>query len=160
MSFKHMGVLKGGMEQPPTATSESWAGATENYALEEKDGATELTVTMDITPNLNNISAIHFPKALEKVKELAENITIYRCNMTDNEKTVIAFLKMIEAEGCYDELEKFYHPEVQQKEFPNAVTSTTAVRSLADLKLGAKKGRKVITKESYEVVQLHSCGAW
>ncbi len=78
--------------------------------------------------------------------------------MTSNENTVIAFLKMMEERVSQEELEKFYHPEVEQKEFPNAITKHTAVRNLADLKKGAEKGRSVITEETYEVVQLHSCG--
>ncbi len=72
MSFKHMGVVKDGIEQPPTAASEAWAGATENYALEEKDGITTLTVTMDITAEFEQYFTDTFPKALQKVKELAE----------------------------------------------------------------------------------------
>ncbi|HUM45794.1 MAG TPA: SRPBCC domain-containing protein [Chitinophagales bacterium] len=68
MSFKHLGEVKDGKEQP---TSE-WSGAFENYTLKETAGVTELTVEIDVTDDFSNYFKDTFPKALEKVKSLAE----------------------------------------------------------------------------------------
>jgi hypothetical protein len=73
MSFKHLGTVKGGEEQPETEETKSWSGAKENYLLDEKNGVTELTVTMDITEAHEQYFKDTFPKALEIVKALAEH---------------------------------------------------------------------------------------
>lgn len=72
MSFKHLGVVKGGEEQPADEETKKWSGAMENYSLEEKNGITELTVKMDITEELEQYFKETFPKALESIKALAE----------------------------------------------------------------------------------------
>ena len=79
-------------------------------------------------------------------------------NLTDNEKTVLAFLKMIEERKSSSDLEKFYHPEIEQSEYPNAITKNTAVRNLADLKAASEKGQRFLLKETYEVKHLFSSG--
>jgi uncharacterized protein YndB with AHSA1/START domain len=73
MSFKHLGTVKGGEEQPESEETKKWSGAMENYSLAEKDGVTELTVTMDITEEHEQYFTETFPKALKSVKALAEN---------------------------------------------------------------------------------------
>ncbi len=73
MSFKHLGTVKGGEEQPDTEETKKWSGAMENYSLDEKNGVTELAVTMDITEDHEQYFKETFPKALESVKNLAEN---------------------------------------------------------------------------------------
>jgi uncharacterized protein YndB with AHSA1/START domain len=49
-----------------------WTGGAESYSLAEKDGSTTLTVAFDIPPEQEEYFKINFPKALERVKELAE----------------------------------------------------------------------------------------
>lgn len=49
-----------------------WTGGTESYKLIEKDGVTTLTVTFDVPPELEEYFKANYPKALEKVKSLAE----------------------------------------------------------------------------------------
>ncbi|MBK8558277.1 MAG: hypothetical protein IPL65_22245 [Lewinellaceae bacterium] len=44
----------------------------ENYRLLEKDGGTELSVEIDVESSFGDFFQEVFPKALEKVKELAE----------------------------------------------------------------------------------------
>lgn len=73
MSFKHLGVVKGGKEQPADDETKKWSGAMENYSLKEKERSTELTVEMDMTEEHEKYFSETFPKALEKVKSLAEN---------------------------------------------------------------------------------------
>ena len=72
MSFQHLGELKEGQEQPANEKTESWAGMHENYRLTEADGGTELNVDMDATEEFQEYLKSRFPKALEKVKEIAE----------------------------------------------------------------------------------------
>jgi uncharacterized protein YndB with AHSA1/START domain len=70
MSFKHLGTLQGGVEQPESQESRKWKGAMENYSLEETDGTTLLTVSMDIAEDHEEYFKKIFPKALEKIKAL------------------------------------------------------------------------------------------
>jgi len=72
MSFKHLGTVKGGQEQPENDETKKWSGAMENYSLLEKNGLTELAVTMDITDDHEQYFKDTFPKALEAIKNLAE----------------------------------------------------------------------------------------
>jgi len=73
MSFKHLGTVKGGEEQTDNEETKKWSGAMENYSLDDKNGVTELRVTMDITEDHEQYFKDTFPKALESVKALAEN---------------------------------------------------------------------------------------
>lgn len=73
MSFRHLGVVKNGIEQPMDEETKQWSGAMENYRLREKDGVTELTTEMDMTDDFADYFEKTLPQALEKVKELAEN---------------------------------------------------------------------------------------
>lgn len=50
-----------------------WTGGNESYLLTEKDGATALTVAFDVPPELEEEFKISYPKALERVKVLAES---------------------------------------------------------------------------------------
>jgi len=72
MSIKHLGIVKGGVEDLDSEETLKWAGALENYALETKDGDTLLTVDMDITDDYKDYFLATWPKALDKVKQLAE----------------------------------------------------------------------------------------
>ena len=51
---------------------EEWTGGEELYELAEKDGVTNLTVTFGVPPELENYFKTNYPKALERVKTLAE----------------------------------------------------------------------------------------
>ena len=72
MSFKHIGVMKGGKELPLDDETKKWTGALENYTLKETEGTTELTAELDATEDHQKYFQETFPKALEKVKELSE----------------------------------------------------------------------------------------
>jgi hypothetical protein len=73
MSFRHMGIIQDGQEQHIDQENEDWSGATENYSLRETNGKTNLSVEMDVTDDFQQFFRETFPKALEKVKELAES---------------------------------------------------------------------------------------
>jgi hypothetical protein len=49
-----------------------WTGGEESYALAEKDGTTILTAAFDVPPELEKYFKDTYPKALERVKVLAE----------------------------------------------------------------------------------------
>jgi uncharacterized protein YndB with AHSA1/START domain len=68
ISFKHMTEIKDGKEQPPP----HWSGMIENYTLKEDGGATTLVVEMDAPDEFKAMFEDNFPKALARVKKLAE----------------------------------------------------------------------------------------
>lgn len=59
-------------EEGKRERAKEWTGGTESYALTEKDGTTTLTTTFDVPPELEDYFKVHYPKALERVKVLAE----------------------------------------------------------------------------------------
>ena len=73
MSIKHLGEVKDGIEDTASDKVSQWSGATENYSLNTINGKTELTVDMEITDEFMDYFLKTWPKALDKVKELAEN---------------------------------------------------------------------------------------
>lgn len=70
MSFEHQGDIKDGVEQP--IDPQGWAGAQENYSLHVDGEGTRLVVEVDSTDEFFTFLQEAFPKALDKVKELAE----------------------------------------------------------------------------------------
>ncbi|MDN3670698.1 SRPBCC domain-containing protein [Echinicola jeungdonensis] len=72
MSFIHMGTIHEGKEDMSNKGEENWNGAIENYTLIAKNNQTELTVEMDIDHEYKEFFEETFPKAIQKVKELAE----------------------------------------------------------------------------------------
>ncbi|HEU4471655.1 MAG TPA: SRPBCC domain-containing protein [Flavisolibacter sp.] len=73
MSFRHLGSLKEGVEDFDGPEVKPWAGAMENYTLRTVGNGTELAVDMDIHEKHEEYFNTTWPKALEKVKELAES---------------------------------------------------------------------------------------
>lgn len=49
-----------------------WTGSTESYSLSEKDGITTLTVEQNTPPEQVELFSDRLPKALERIKILAE----------------------------------------------------------------------------------------
>ncbi len=72
MSFKHLGVLNNGKEDLETPKEKGWSGAIENYTLKTVNNKTELTVDQDIEGDYKDYFLSTWPKALEKLKALAE----------------------------------------------------------------------------------------
>ena len=73
MSFKHLGVLNNGKEDLETAQTKGWSGAMENYTLKTvNNNQTELTVDQDIEDDYKDQFLKMWPKALEKLKAMAE----------------------------------------------------------------------------------------
>src|SRR5438128_2050680 len=72
MSIEHLGTVKNGVEDVDSPENKEWAGAKENYTLKPVDGKTESVVDMDLTEEYKDYFMDAWPKALDKVKELAE----------------------------------------------------------------------------------------
>ncbi|MCU0347025.1 MAG: hypothetical protein MUC59_08775 [Saprospiraceae bacterium] len=69
MIFEHLGEVKNGVED----FSKGWTDAFEKYFLRQSaDGVTELNVELDTVGEYASYFQETFPKALAKVKELAE----------------------------------------------------------------------------------------
>ncbi|MCB1023557.1 MAG: SRPBCC domain-containing protein [Acidobacteria bacterium] len=71
MSFKHIGEIKNGEEQPVDKNS-TWSGGIESYKLTETGGITELLVETDVIEDFKDFMLEKFPLALARVKELSE----------------------------------------------------------------------------------------
>jgi len=72
MSFQHLGEVKGGIEDTESEKVKQWAGAFENYTLAPVEGDTHLVTDIDLDGEFVEMFSNMFPKALAKVKELAE----------------------------------------------------------------------------------------
>jgi hypothetical protein len=69
VSFRQMADTK---ESGEKERQKEWTGGTESYSLAENDGVTTLRVTIDIPSGLEEMFQDRFPKALERIKFLAE----------------------------------------------------------------------------------------
>ncbi|HMH70263.1 MAG TPA: hypothetical protein VK502_02595 [Candidatus Saccharimonadales bacterium] len=52
--------------------AQEWTGGEESYSLAEKDGVTTLTAAFDVPSEMAEMFKVSYPKALERVKKLAE----------------------------------------------------------------------------------------
>ena len=59
-------------EEGKQERTKEWTGGEESYRLAEKSGATTLTVTFDVPLEQEVYFKANYPKALKRVKELAE----------------------------------------------------------------------------------------
>jgi uncharacterized protein YndB with AHSA1/START domain len=73
ISIEHLGWVKGGVEDTTSDEISDWAGAREEYTLTERDGAVEFAVEMDSTEESIDYFEETWPKALNRLKELAED---------------------------------------------------------------------------------------
>lgn len=72
VSIRHYGILDGENEITEGADVEKWAGGLENYSLHESNGKTTVLVETDITEDYLDYFNTTWPKALNKLKEIAE----------------------------------------------------------------------------------------
>ena len=75
MSIKHLGEVKDGIEDTTSERVQQWKGAMENYTLTETPAGTDLKIELEgnLPEEFKEYFLSTWPKALEKVKELAEN---------------------------------------------------------------------------------------
>lgn len=72
VSIEHLGVVQDGKEDTTSDTAKQFAPAFENYTFVDKHGATEVLVDMDTVEEHRQMFESSWPKALQKLKELAE----------------------------------------------------------------------------------------
>ena len=73
LSLEHLGTVKKGVEDTGSEDVKGWAGAHENYTLREANGSSKLTIEMDSTAEHRKYFEETWPKALAKLKEVAES---------------------------------------------------------------------------------------
>jgi len=74
MAFEHLGFVKDGKEDIQAAKEKGWSGSIENYTLKTVNGKTEVTVDQDIEREHKDMFLEIWPKALEKLKNIAEEV--------------------------------------------------------------------------------------
>lgn len=75
LSIKHLGVLKDGVEDLTSADTLQWAGAHENYTLNDANGKTELAIDLEsggMKQEFIEYFQKTWPVALDKLKAIAE----------------------------------------------------------------------------------------
>ena len=72
ISIEHLGMVENGKEDTTSDAVKVWAGALENYSFKELNGKTELLVDVDSNEEYSEMFNGMWPKALQKLKELAE----------------------------------------------------------------------------------------
>ncbi|MGE4316716.1 SRPBCC family protein [Acinetobacter sp.] len=70
--FKHLGMLRKGVEDLHSEEVKKWKGALEKYVLEQVDGKTRLSVEVDTSQEYREMMENGFKKGFEIVKQLAE----------------------------------------------------------------------------------------
>lgn len=72
MSIEHLGIVQNGKEDTTSEEVKKWTPAFENYTFKEQDGKTEVLVDMDTNEEYKEMFEDMWPKALQKLKEIAE----------------------------------------------------------------------------------------
>lgn len=73
IALEHYGVLKNGEEVFEGESVEKWAGTTETYRLESKNGISTLFIEQEIEESYVDWFKTTWGKALQTVKELSES---------------------------------------------------------------------------------------
>lgn len=73
MEFMHLSEIHNGIEAPIDDQIKKWTGCIEAYKLIEKDNITHLIVRVDSLGEFTSFFENSFPKALQLVKNIAEN---------------------------------------------------------------------------------------
>ncbi|HSI70286.1 MAG TPA: SRPBCC domain-containing protein [Gillisia sp.] len=73
MDFEHIGMVdKNGKEDTQSEKVKEWAGSHEIYELEEKNGETILTVSVDTADDFIDYFNETWPRAFENLRKLSE----------------------------------------------------------------------------------------
>ena len=73
LSIKHIGIVNQGIDHTHSDAARAWAPAYETHTLKEIDGATDLTIDMNVPPEYREIFANASPKAMEAIKKTSGN---------------------------------------------------------------------------------------
>ncbi len=72
VSIRHLGFVKGGVDDTNSPEATAWAPAYENYSFHEADGTTEVVVEIDSNDGFEKMFKEVWPKALQRLKEMCE----------------------------------------------------------------------------------------
>ncbi|HEX9252250.1 MAG TPA: SRPBCC domain-containing protein [Ignavibacteriaceae bacterium] len=72
ISIEHLGMVQDGVEDTTSDAVKPWAGLLENYAFKSDGSRTELLVHINVNDDFKDMFDDMWPKALRKLKELAE----------------------------------------------------------------------------------------
>lgn len=72
ISIEHLGIIKNGVVDTTSDEVKQWTPSFENYTFRDKDGGTEVSVDMDVHDDYKAMFEDMWPKALLRLKELAE----------------------------------------------------------------------------------------
>ncbi|MGH9158896.1 MAG: SRPBCC domain-containing protein [Vicinamibacteraceae bacterium] len=72
VSIEHLGFVEDGKKDTTSDAVRAWAGALENYTFRETNKGTEVVVEMDTNEEHAAMFQDTWPKALQKLKTLAE----------------------------------------------------------------------------------------
>jgi len=72
ISVEHLGIIIDGSEDTESEEAKKWTPAFESYSLKEKDGTTEVFIEVDVADEYVKMFDEAWPKALKKLKEIAE----------------------------------------------------------------------------------------
>ncbi|HZH73890.1 MAG TPA: SRPBCC family protein [Mariniphaga sp.] len=74
VSIEHIGIFDDEKEITSGPQVEAWAGSLEDYYFREQDGGTLVQVELDVNDEYDGFFDETWPKALDKLKKLCENI--------------------------------------------------------------------------------------
>ena len=74
VSIKHLGFVVAGKDDLSSEQVRSWAPALENYYFRTVPEGTEVKVEQEIDPSYDEFMSSRWPKALQKLKTLCEQI--------------------------------------------------------------------------------------
>ncbi len=72
ITFKHIGTVLNGEQQPIDEATKSWSGSTETYTLTDGKNCNILTLDIDIMDEHIEFMKETLPKALERVKQICK----------------------------------------------------------------------------------------
>ena len=72
ISFKHLGMIKDGVEDFDSEDVKKWSGSHENYKLKSHGDETELLVELDLDDEYKDYFGDTWTKAFEIIKSLVE----------------------------------------------------------------------------------------
>ena len=75
LSIEHLGMIENGVEDTESEKVKQWQGVHENYTLTEAGGGTDVLIELEIDEQseYKDMFEETWPKALEKLKEIAES---------------------------------------------------------------------------------------
>ncbi len=77
---------------------------------------------------------------------------------TDLLQIARSFVKALQNRTSPEDLLAFYHPEIEQVEYPNTLTPSLTRRNLPQLKKASEKGKSVLVSEEYDIINAYVHG--